>query len=122
MNKNKKSIRRRLCHSSYGYQPTALWGLLKEKGEIYWMYMIKTTASSYLDMMLQKVFGYEPHNEISEGMVKVFQDIQFLWGRGYGKKSSFWKEVLHQDGNRKTLSLLKNKLEIYKLGEKMKGL
>lgn len=120
--KNKTSIRRRLCHSSFGYQPTALWGLFKEKDETYWSDMIRTTSASYLDMMLQKVFGYKPRNEISESMTKVFLDIQFLWEKGYGRKSSFWKEVLRQDGNSKTLSLLKNKLEIYKLGEKMKGL
>lgn len=120
--KNKTSIRRKLWHSSFGYQPTALWGLFKTEDKIYWMGMIRTTASSYLDMMLQKVFGYEPRNEISESMIKVFRDIQFLWQRGYGKRSSIWKEVLHTKGVRKTLEVLKGKLEIYKLGEKMKGL
>lgn len=120
--KNNICIRRRVCLSSFGYQPTALWGLFKTEEKIYWMDIIKTTASSYLDMMLQKVFGYEPRNEISESMIKVFRDIQFLWQRGYGKKSSIWKEVLYTKGVRKTLEVLEGKLEIYMLGEKMKGL
>ena len=118
---NKTEIRRRLCHSSFGYQPTALWGLYKEKDETYWMDTIRVSSSSYLDRALQKVFGYKAYNPISKSMIKVFLDIRYLWERGYSRKTSIWRELLTIEGTKETLEALKGRLEIYKLGEKMKG-
>jgi hypothetical protein len=116
----KLKLHRKIYNGCRGFTPSAIWTLWIEQA-VDFDCIIKTTVSSYLDRTLQKVFGYKSHNDISDSMVEVYRDIFFLWNRGYGTKWTFWREVLFVDGKRKTLALLKGKLEIYKLAEKMKG-